>query len=340
LKNTKKERAGENNMAEKKALLSVQDLTVDLMTSRGVVYAVNGVSFSVARGEIHGIIGESGCGKSVTVKAIMRLFDKKRSRVRGSAALNGRELLELSEPEMRRLRGTQIAIIFQEPTTFLSPLEKTGDQIGGIFKNHPSLKIPQVREKVLSLMEQVKLLPAEKRISEYPFELSGGQQQRVMIAAAVACGPDLLIADEPTTALDVTIQVQILELLRELRDKTGMAVLLITHNFGVVAGICDQVSVMYAGRIVETADVKTLLFSPVHPYTRHLLDCVPRGRAQEGRLRSISGSPPRLWERPRGCAFASRCFMADGACAVLPEPDEISPGHIVSCHHAQGRGAL
>jgi oligopeptide/dipeptide ABC transporter ATP-binding protein len=322
-------------MVEEKELLSVQGLTVDLMTAAGIVYAVNGVSFGVSRGEIHGIIGESGCGKSVTAKAIMRLFDRKRSRIAGSVKLGERELLDCSEAEMHRIRGDDISIVFQEPMTFLSPLEKIGDQIGGILKNHLPEKASLRRQRVLSLLEQVKLLPAEKRSGEYPFELSGGQQQRVMIASAIACGPELLIADEPTTALDVTIQAQILELLGELRDKTGMAVLFITHNFGVVAEICDRVSVMYAGKIVETTDVKTLLSSPAHPYTRHLLDCVPRGRAREARLRTISGSPPRLRERPLGCPFAPRCFLADEACRIPPETDEIAPRHRVSCHHAR-----
>jgi oligopeptide/dipeptide ABC transporter ATP-binding protein len=322
-------------MTEEQNLLSLRGLTVDLMTAHGIVYAVNGVSLAVRKGEIHGIIGESGCGKSVTAKAIMRLLDRKRSRVAGSVKLGERELLDLSEAEMRRLRGAKISIVFQEPMTFLSPLEKIGDQIGEILRNHLPGGVSLRRQKVLSLLEQVKLFPAEKRSGEYPFELSGGQQQRVMIASAVACGPELLIADEPTTALDVTIQAQILELLREMRDKTGMAVLLITHNFGVVAEICDRVSVMYAGKIVETADVKTLLASPAHPYTRHLLDCVPRGRAAEAKLRTIGGSPPRLRERPADCPFASRCFLADGACGVFPETDEISPGHRVSCHHAR-----
>ncbi|MDR0720561.1 MAG: ABC transporter ATP-binding protein [Treponema sp.] len=332
-------------MDKERILLAVKDLTVDLMTSKGIVYAVNGVSFAIRSGEIHGIVGESGCGKSVTVKAVMRLFERKKSRIAGSVKMGGKELLNIPESEMRRLRGAKISIIFQEPATFLSPLEKIGDQIGEILKNHLPDTASARREKVLSLLEQVKLLPAEKRIGEYPFELSGGQQQRVMIAQAVACGPELLIADEPTTALDVTIQAQILELLRDLRDKTGMAVLLITHNFGVVAEICDRVSVMYAGKIVETADVKTLLSSPAHPYTRHLLDCVPRGRARENKLRTIGGSPPRFRERPAGCPFASRCFLAGETCGVFPEPDEIDPGHTVSCRHARreisrDRGAL
>jgi oligopeptide/dipeptide ABC transporter ATP-binding protein len=322
-------------MNEGKRLLSVKDLTVDLMTSQGIVYAVNGVSFEVQHGEIYGIIGESGCGKTITVKAIMRLLDKKRSRITGSVKLGERELLDISNSEMRRLRGSKVSIIFQEPMTFLSPLEKIGNQIGEILKNHHSEPDSSRREKVFTLLEQVKLHPAEQRSREYPFELSGGQQQRVMIASAVACRPELLIADEPTTALDVTIQAQILELLKDLRNKTGMAMILITHNFGVVAEICDKVSVMYAGKIVETADVKSLLSSPAHPYTRHLLDCVPRGRAGEYRLRTIGGSPPRLRERTAGCPFASRCFLADMKCTVFPETDEISAGHTVSCYHAR-----
>jgi oligopeptide/dipeptide ABC transporter ATP-binding protein len=322
-------------MNHENVLLAVEDLTVDLMTVNGIVYAVNGVSFAVRRGEIHGLVGESGCGKSVTVKAVMGLFDKKRSRTGGSVRLGETKLLEASEKEMRHIRGGRVSMIFQDPMTSLSPLEKTGAQIEEMLINHTALPKTERQAKVLSLLEKVNLLPAEKRKNEYPFELSGGQQQRVMIASAVACGPELLIADEPTTALDVTIQAQILSLLRALRDETGMAVLLITHNFGVVAEICDHVSVMYAGRIVESAKTTDLLHAPAHPYTRHLLDCVPRGRADENRLRTIAGSPPRLWERPRGCPFAARCAQADGACAIMPAVDNITDDHKVSCHHAR-----
>ena len=319
----------------KQALLEVAGLTVDLMTATGSVYAVNGVSFNVRQGEIHGLVGESGCGKSVTVKAIMGLFDKKRSRIAGSVRLKDRELLGAPEPALRRIRGRRVSMIFQDPMTSLSPLEKAGAQIEEILISHTALSKTERRMRALSLLEKVKLFPPEKRIDEYPFELSGGQQQRVMIASAIACGPELLIADEPTTALDVTIQARILALLRALREESGMAVLLITHNFGVVAEICDRVSVMYAGRIVESAGTADLLSSPAHPYTRHLLDCVPRGRAETGRLRVIAGSPPQLRERPPGCAFAPRCSLADAACAVTPAMDEISPGHGAACHHAR-----
>jgi oligopeptide/dipeptide ABC transporter ATP-binding protein len=323
-------------------LLSVNNLTVDLMTVKGIVYAVNGASFTVRRGEIHGLIGESGCGKSVTVKAMLRLFEKKRSRIAGSVRLGETDLLRCPEGEMRRLRGGRVSMIFQDPMASLSPLEKIGAQIDEILANHTGLSKTERQARTLSLLEKVNLLPAEKRRDQYPFELSGGQQQRVMIAGAVACEPELLIADEPTTALDVTIQAQILALLRSLRDEHGMAVLLITHNFAVVAEICDHVSVMYAGRIVESAPTAELLAAPAHPYTRHLLDCIPRGRAGEGRLKTIGGSPPRLWERPLECPFAPRCSLADKDCAVMPVPDEISAGiaaqvrgHQVSCHHAR-----
>lgn len=321
------------------ALLDVADLMVDLLTATGIVYAVNGASFTVRRGEIHGLVGESGCGKSVSAKALMGLFDRKRSRVAGSVRLGDTELAGASERELRRVRGRRVSMIFQDPMSSLSPLEKIGAQIEESLINHTTLSRAERRARVLSLLEKVKLLPAEKRMDEYPFELSGGQQQRVMIAAAIACGPELLIADEPTTALDVTIQARILALLRALRDESGMAVLFITHNFGVVAEICDRVSVMYAGRIVESAATADLLVSPAHPYTRHLLDCVPRGRAGENRLRVIDGSPPRLWERPAGCAFAPRCSRADGDCARRPAAAAISPGHTVSCHHALHREA-
>ncbi|MDR0554407.1 MAG: ABC transporter ATP-binding protein [Treponema sp.] len=318
-------------------LLSIENLTVDLMTVNGIVYAVNGASFTVRKSQIHGLIGESGCGKSVTVKAALRLFDKKRSRVAGNVRFGDTDLLHCAEGELRRLRGGSVSMIFQDPMTSLSPLEKIGAQIEEMLTNHTELSKTKRQAKTLSLLEKVKLFPAEKRRDQYPFELSGGQQQRVMIACAVACEPQLLIADEPTTALDVTIQAQILALLRSLRDENGMAVLLITHNFAVVAEICDHVSVMYAGKIVESAATPDLLAAPAHPYTRHLLDCMPRGRAEDGRLKTIGGSPPRLWERPFGCPFVPRCSLAGEDCAVMPEPEEIGPEHQVSCRRARSR---
>jgi peptide/nickel transport system ATP-binding protein len=321
-------------------LLTVRDLKVDLMTGRGIVYAVGGVSFTIRRGEIHGIVGESGCGKSVSSKAIMGLFEGKRSRISGTVLLEDRDLLALPEKQKRRIRGNRISMIFQEPMTSLSPLMPIGAQIEEALANHRRLSRDERRRRALSLLERVGLEP--ERAGQYPFELSGGMQQRVMIAQAISCDPELLIADEPTTALDVTIQAQILGLLRRLRRELGMSVLLITHNFGVVAENCDRVSVMYAGRVVETADTATLLSSPAHPYSRLLMESIPRGHAdpqgEGGRLRTIGGGPPSLREIPQGCPFAPRCPQAGQACGIMPQPRERGEGHVVSCHYPAVQG--
>jgi oligopeptide/dipeptide ABC transporter ATP-binding protein len=304
------------------------------MTARGAVHATSGVNLDVARGEIHGLVGESGCGKSVTSKAIMRLLDRKRSRVTGSVTLDGADILALPERGMPKLRGKDVSMIFQEPMTSLSPLKTVGYQLGGALENHAKLPRAERRAQALALLERVGLSPAEKRAKQYPFELSGGMQQRVMIAQAVACHPKLLIADEPTTALDVTVQAQILALLRELQGEYGMSVLLVTHNFGVVSQICDRVSVMYAGRIIETADTKELLSSPLHPYARALIDCIPHsGQARGTRLSSLSGTPPKIYGESRGCPFMPRCKYADGRCNRAPELRTFGT-HTVACHYA------
>jgi oligopeptide/dipeptide ABC transporter ATP-binding protein len=307
------------------------------MTSQGIVYAVGGVSFTVRRGEIHGIVGESGCGKSVSSKAVMGLFEKNRSRISGTVLLGDEDLLALPEKQKRKIRGNRISMIFQEPMTSLSPLMTIGAQIEEALGNHLRLSPAERRLRTRSLLERVGL--GAERAGQYPFELSGGMQQRVMIAQAVSCEPELLIADEPTTALDVTIQAQILGLLRQLRRELGMSVLLITHNFGVVAENCDRVSVMYAGRVVETAATGDLLSAPAHPYSRLLMESIPRGRAgrqgEGDRLRTIGGSPPQLRERPQGCPFAPRCPWAGGVCReVMPEPRDLGGGHMAACHGA------
>jgi oligopeptide/dipeptide ABC transporter ATP-binding protein len=304
------------------------------MTAHGAVYAINGVNLDIAHGEIHGLVGESGCGKSVTSKAIMRLLDGKRSRVTGTASLDGSDILSLPERNLPKLRGKDVSMIFQEPMTSLSPLKTVGYQLRGAVGNHTKLTRAERGSLALSLLERVGLSPAEKRAKQYPFELSGGMQQRVMIAQAVACRPKLLIADEPTTALDVTVQAQILALLRELQGEYGMSVLLVTHNFGVVAQICDRVSVMYAGRIIETADTREMLSSPMHPYSRALIDCIPRGEGSRGaRLASLSGAPPRLYTEMVGCPFLPRCKYADARCGDVPELRSFGT-HSVACHNA------
>jgi oligopeptide/dipeptide ABC transporter ATP-binding protein len=336
-------------------VLALEDLRCDFLTLDGtaargravprILYALGGVSLSLRRGEIHGLVGESGCGKSVSSRAILGLLDKKRSRVRGAIRFNGsfgdrqsyRNLLELDEREMRAIRGRRISMVFQDPLNSLSPLETVGGQIGEALSNHFSLSPAALRDRTVSLLEQAGL--SAETADRYPFELSGGMQQRVMIAMAISCNPELLIADEPTTALDVTIQAQVLSLLRSLQKELSLSVLLITHNFAVVAETCDRASVMYAGQIVETAPAADLIAAAAHPYSRALIDCIPRGLEQgagSGKpLRVIPGFPPRLYEPPAGCPFAPRCARSDGACAAKPPRRDLGDGHVVFCHHPE-----
>jgi oligopeptide/dipeptide ABC transporter ATP-binding protein len=315
---------------ENDTLLAIRDLSVELMTARGVVHAISGISLEIYRGKIHGLVGESGCGKSIASKSIMRLLPEERSRVGGSIDFDGRELLTLSERQMAKLRGAEISMIFQEPMTSLSPLKTVRAQLEGALENHTSLSRAERRSRAENLLERVGF--PRSRAKRYPFELSGGMQQRVMIAQAISCAPKLLIADEPTTALDVTIQAQILTLLLDLQNEYGMSVLLVTHNFGVVSQICDWVSVMYAGSIVETAATDELLYNPMHPYTRALIDCIPRGSGQRDRLFALPGSPPLLYEILDTCRFAPRCKYADEQCRTAP-PHRTAGSHTVACHH-------
>ena len=313
-------------------LLEIQNLTVELMSTRGIVYALSGVDLAVRPGEIHGIVGESGCGKSMTAKSILRLHNPQRSRMRGSIRFEGRELLDLSNREMEKLRGTDISMIFQDPMTSLNPIMPIGAQIADMYRIHTGASKAEAMEKAQELLAKVGIEPANKRCKQYPFELSGGMQQRVMIAMAIACSPKLLIADEPTTALDVTIQAQILELLQQLSADMGMSILLITHNFGVVAETCDRVSVMYAGKVVETGDTLELLQGASHPYSRALIRSIPGGGAKGSRLETIPGSPPALFEPPVSCMFAPRCPYSTAACEeAQPEQRWISDTHMVAC---------
>jgi oligopeptide/dipeptide ABC transporter ATP-binding protein len=306
------------------------------MTVEGIVYAVHGVSLSIAKGEIHGLVGESGCGKSVSSRAILGLLDRRHSRVRGDVLFDGRNLLGLSEKEMRDIRGKRISMVFQDPQNSLSPLETVGVQIKEAITNHLSLSREELSSRTVRLLQRVGLSP--ETAGRYPFEISGGMQQRVMIACAISCEPELLIADEPTTALDVTIQAQILDLLRTLRQELSLSVLLITHNFAVVAETCDRVSVMYAGYIVETAAARELIEGAAHPYSRALIGCIPlpgtsRRDAARPPLTVIPGSPPLLYEPPSGCPFAPRCTRSDSACAVMPPEQDLGGGRQVLCHH-------
>lgn len=318
------------------ALLEIRDLKVDLMTVRGIVYALDGVDLTVGAGEIHGVVGESGCGKSMTAKSILRLHNEQRCRTSGEILFEGRDLNRLSRREMEQVRGKRISMIFQDPMVSLNPLLCVGEQIAETIHQHERCPKEAARQRALQLLQQVGITPPEKRYGQYPFELSGGLQQRVMIAIAIACNPALLIADEPTTALDVTIQAQVLELLKRLSGEMAMSILLITHNFGIVAEVCDRVSVMYAGRVVETADARAIFRNPCHPYTRGLIDSIPRPGTRGEALHTIPGAPPQLYERGAACPYMARCPRAAEVCKVRPEAVEVAPGHVVACHDVKG----
>jgi oligopeptide/dipeptide ABC transporter ATP-binding protein len=315
--------------------LSIKNLSCDFFTVEGIVYALNGVDLQLQKGEIHGLIGESGSGKSVTSKAILGLLNKKNTRIRGTIHFDGLNLLTLPEKKLRSIRGKRIAMIFQDPLNSLSPLETVGSQIEEAIANHLDLSKGALHRRAAALLEKTGLYP--ETAGQYPFELSGGMQQRIMIAQAICCNPEIVIADEPTTALDLTIQAQVLQLLKSLQRELSLTVLLITHNFAIVAENCDTVSVMYAGRIVETAPVRDLIKSPAHPYTSALINCIPDGHSPEKELPVIPGSPPRLNKPPRSCPFAPRCNKADNACTVMPPLINFGKGRSVSCHHPEVR---
>ena len=324
------------------AILEVRDLHTQFNTLDGVVRAVDGVSFDVARGETLGIVGESGCGKSVTALSILRLIPPETGRIaQGSIRFEGNELTALSEEEMKSLRGHRISMIFQEPMTSLNPVQTVGEQIIEAVRLHRAVSAAEARGRALEMLRLVKIPSPETRLDEYPHQLSGGMRQRVMIAMALACDPKILIADEPTTALDVTIQAQILDLLRDLRERTGAAIMLITHDLGVVAEIAHRVIVMYAGRIVEEAPVDLLFADPQHPYTLGLLGSIPRlGSDGDERLIAIEGVVPNPFALPSGCRFSPRCPLADAHCrSEAPELREIGPengkrGHRTACWKA------
>jgi oligopeptide/dipeptide ABC transporter ATP-binding protein len=324
------------------SIVSIENLSVKLMTTRGVVCAVRGVDLEIRKGEIHGLVGESGCGKTMTAKSIMRLHDENRTLYDGRILLNksdGTEvsILDIKKKELQSIRGSEIAMIFQDPMASLNPLLTIGDQIGEMLQAHTELSAAQIAAKTLELLDMVGIKPAEERSRQYPFEFSGGMAQRIMIAMALSCEPQLLISDEATTALDVTTQAQILDLLKDLQRRIGMSILLITHNFGVVAEICDRTSVMYAGKIVETSSVQELFDAPQHPYTKALINSIPRsGRAGE-RLVTIPGAPPSLLKPIKGCAFAPRCQYAMDKCSQEPKLSIVQSGHGYACHLSDGR---
>lgn len=296
-------------------LLEIENLTVELMSTRGIVYALSGVDMTIRPGEIHGVVGESGCGKSMTAKSILRLHNPQRSRMRGSIRFEGRELLTLPNREIEKLRGSAISMIFQDPMTSLNPLMTIGDQIADMYRYHAKVSKAEARDKAQEMLSKVGIEPAAKRCRQYPFELSGGMQQRVMIAMALAHDPDLVIADEPTTALDVVVQAQVLELMRVLRREHS-ALLLITHDMGVVWQMATRVAVMYAGEIVESAPAALLFGGPRHPYTRGLLAALPSAATRGRPLPVIPGQVPSPLDWPSGCRFHDRCPLAFARCAA------------------------
>jgi peptide/nickel transport system ATP-binding protein len=315
-------------------LLEVRDLSVRFDTDEGTVHAVDRISLTLAPRQVLGIVGESGCGKSVTAMSILGLLPKTAT-VTGSVTFDGTELLGASRSDLRKIRGRQISFVFQEPMTSLNPVFRIGRQIDEVVQEHMNVSKRGARARTLELLDLVHIPDPSRRVDEYPHQLSGGMRQRVMIAMALACDPKILIADEPTTALDVTIQAGILDLLREVRERLGTAIVLITHNLGVVADLADRVVVMYAGRKAEEAPVHELFAHPQHPYTIGLLGAVPRaGAARNGRLQEIPGRVPSLAELPGHCAFADRCPRADEqSWSEVPELREVRQDHAVACFH-------
>jgi len=319
------------------SLLEVQGLTTAFMTGRGEVNAIEDVSFSLGEGEILGIVGESGSGKSVTALSIMGLLPSPPARIAsGQVRFVGQLLTGLSERQMQPVRGPGIGMIFQEPMTSLNPVFSIGDQIMETIRAHERLPRAELRTRAIAMLDKVGIPAAARRLDDYPHQMSGGQRQRVMIAMALACRPRLLIADEPTTALDVTIQAQILDLLMDLRDEFGMAVIVITHNMGVIAETADRVLVMYAGRVIEEAPVARIFDHPLHPYTRGLLECVPSLTEDRPRLVAIPGTLPEPSRRPPGCRFAPRCAHAEPACTrAVPMLEALETAHTAACFRAR-----
>ncbi len=317
-------------------LLSIRDLAVGFDTDNGLLRAVDGVSFDVGAGQTVGVVGESGCGKSVTAFSIMQLLPRPHGKVLGGQILfEGRDLARATPDEMRSVRAARIGIVFQEPLSALNPVHTIGRQIAEVLLEHRTKDRREALQRSVEMLRQVGIPSPEVRVGEYPHQLSGGMRQRVVIAMALACSPALLIADEQTTALDVTIQAQILELIRDLKKKFGMAVMLITHDLGVIAENCDEVIVMYAGRVAERGGVEQIFDCPAHPYTRGLLASIPRLEGvRKTRLTTIEGLVPSLSEMPAGCRFQNRCPLATEVCrSVQPPLEEVAPGHSVACHH-------
>ncbi|MCC6250395.1 MAG: ABC transporter ATP-binding protein [Rubrivivax sp.] len=323
--------------AHEPPLLQVHDLRVEFRTRRGAAMVLNGVDFQLEPGETLGVVGESGCGKSMTALALLRLIPSPPGRISaGQIRFRGEDLVQASEARMRDVRGNRISMIFQEPMTSLNPVFSVGDQIGESLRLHAGLDAKAARARAIEMLRSVGIPAPERRVDEYPHQLSGGMRQRVMIAMALACRPDILIADEPTTALDVTVQAQIFDLLRELQRERGTAILMITHDMGAVAEMADRVIVMYAGRVIEQGSVAEVLQQPAHPYTQGLIECLPDlGSSRAGaraELTEIAGMVPSLWELGSGCAFRERCPRALARCAHEAPPMFAAPdGHRAAC---------
>ena len=316
-------------------VLEIRNLVTEFKTPNGVIRAVDGISLKVERGKTLGIVGESGCGKSMLSLSVMGLVPPPGKNAGGEVIFEGQDLLKLSADEMRRLRGNRIAMIFQEPMTSLNPVHTIGYQLVEALQAHHKKPYKEMREEAIEALRKVRIPAPERRFDEYPHQLSGGMRQRVMIAMALVCKPVLLIADEPTTALDVTIQAQILNLLRELQQETNMAIILITHDLGVVAQVADDVAVMYAGKVAERASVNAIFKDPQHPYTIGLMGSMPRMDEDVDRLVAISGVVPPPFRLPSGCRFNPRCPFSDEECtATLPALHELQSNHLVACHKA------
>lgn len=320
-----------------KTMIAIKGLKVELMSMYGLIYAVRNINLNIQNGVIYGIVGESGCGKSMTAKSIMRLHDESKTEYSGSIILDGdRDILKMSRKELQMMRGKDISMIFQDPMTALNPVVTIGKQMTETLLCHEKISKEEAKERAVALLEKVGIRPGRERFNAYPFEMSGGQLQRVCIAMSLLCNPRLLIADEPTTALDVTMQAQILELLKNLQRESNSAILIITHNFGVVAEICDVVSVMYAGQIVETGDVREIFNNPQHPYTRDLIACIPKAGRKDAELKSINGQPPLLNNTLKGCPYATRCHHAIEKCfQETPELRSVGKTHECMCFLAK-----
>ena len=314
-------------------LLRVENLQTHLHLRRGLLRAVDGVSFHVDEGETLGLVGESGSGKTLTGLSLLRLLPKGSGRIEsGSVQLDGQELTGLTEAELARdIRGRRIAMIMQDPMTSLNPVFSVGDQVGNPMRNHNIARGAVLRDNVIDVLRRVRLPSPEARLGDFPHQFSGGQRQRIVAAMAIGCTPRLLIADEPTTALDVTIQVQIISLLRKIQADTGAGIILITHDLGVAASLCARIAVMYAGQIIETAPVRKLYRTPAHPYTRALLAAIPRLGSKRARLAAIAGQPPSLINPPSGCRFAARCAERMDKCAEAPPLSDLGGGHSAAC---------